>query len=548
MRRTRTVSGLILFTFVFFHLSNHALGLVSINAMEAFQDLRTALTRSLPGTVILLWALIAHVSLALVKLATMRTWRVGAWEGVQLLFGLLIPFLLLRHLIGSRLPYELYDISSSYSDLLFVLWPGEVWTQLGLITLAWVHGCIGLHFWLRLKRWYARFFHVLYPVALFVPVLAFAGFAVAGREVRVDTVYVNPYSEEQYALIAWLMQASLWIWLGLIVFALAVRFVAHWLDSMRSRVRIEYVPGVRITTTAGATLLEISRQFGVPHASVCGGRARCSTCRVRVLEGLEQLDQAGESESRVLARIGAGTSVRLACQIRPRADLKVTPLVPVPEAAGSIVAYTDRYNWGVEQQITVMFADMRGFTTLSQHSLPFDVVFMLNQYLARMSDAIAANGGYVDKYMGDGVMALFGMESGAQAGARQSLSAAVAMGAALQLLNDDLASSLERRLEIGIGLFSGPAILGRIGQAGQGTNRSITALGDTVNTASRLEAAAKGFGAELVAAEETFKQAGIVWPAELRREVELRGRSGSVAAVVFERASLLDRLLHETGS
>ena len=514
--------------------------------MEAFQDIRLAISRSLPGTVILLAALIAHVTLALVKLGTMRTFRVSIWEGVQLTFGLLIPFFLLRHLIGARLPHDLYGFSSSYTDLLFVLWPGEGVQLLILITIAWIHGCIGLHFWLRLKPWYGRYVFILYPAALFVPVLAYAGFSVAGRQIRIETVYLNPFSQEQYELVVAVMRGALWVWFGLLVAAILVRFAARWLDLMRSRLHVDYVPGTRVTTTAGPTLLEISRQFGIPHASVCGGRARCSTCRVRIIEGQDQLDPPEDAEVRVLDRIGAGTSVRLACQIRPHSDLKVSPLVPVQDAIGSMVAYTDRYNWGVEKQITVMFADLRGFTAISEHSLPFDVVFMLNQYLARMSRAITASGGYVDKYMGDGIMALFGMETSARNGARQAVDAAIRMDEALDMLNDELAPSLEQRLKMGIGLFSGPVILGRIGQSGrQAADRRITALGDTVNTASRLEAATKSFDAQLIVSEVTLMEAGVVGPAENRHEVELRGRTGSVPVFVFDRSAQLLKILHE---
>ena len=101
-QRLRLYSGLVLFTFVLTHFLNHALGLVSWQAMEAMQEYRTSITQSLLGTTILCSAIIIHVVLALYKTVERRSLRMGKWEAVQLIFGLAIPFLLLRHIIGTR--------------------------------------------------------------------------------------------------------------------------------------------------------------------------------------------------------------------------------------------------------------------------------------------------------------------------------------------------------------------------------------------------------------------------------------------------------------
>ena len=169
---------------------------------------------------------------------------------------------------------------------------------------------------------------------------------------------------------------------------------------------------------------------GIPHASVCGGRGRCSTCRMRVSRGIETLPPPSPQELAVLRRVGAPPNVRLACQTRPRSEIAVAPLLP--PAAGPRAGFAQSTHLqGQEKEIAVLFADLRGFTTISEHKLPYDVVFVLNRYFAAMGKVIEEHGGHVDKFIGDGVMALFGIERGAEQGARQALAAAQSMARVL---------------------------------------------------------------------------------------------------------------------
>lgn len=539
-QRLRLVTGLVIFAFVATHLINHALGLVSVEAMEAVRQWRVAVTRSTPGTIILAAALVGHIVLGLWKFAGRRTWRMSWWEAVQLAFGLMIPVVLFRHILAMRLPHEIYGLDDNYRYALWVMWPGEAWAQGILILLAWVHGCIGLHFWLRLKPWYRRHLAlVLFAPAVLIPVLAFAGFAVAGRAARADASYDNPFTYEQFTFLAatlnWAMVAA-----GAVVASIvAYRLVRQGLDRIGPRIRVAYPHGRLAISGAGPTLLEISRSHGIPHASVCGGRARCSTCRVRVVSGADRLAAPNPAEARVLERIHATPDVRLACQLRPRADLAVVPLLPPYRTLPEDVTQLDRYVWGVERTVVVMFADLRGFTAIAERRLVYDTVFLLNQYLNQMSEAIEGNGGYVDKFLGDGVMAVFGIQRPPAEAARQALAAAREIGTRLEELNHILKPDLPEPLDIGIGVHLGAAVLGRIGAArGTGSTRRITAIGDTVNTASRLESATRELAVQLVLSLEVARAAGIddrtLGP---HREIRLRGKSGSVEAVLVARAA-----------
>ena len=253
--------------------------------------------------------------------------------------------------------------------------------------------------------------------------------------------------------------------------------------------------------------------------TVTGGKGRCSTCRVHVSQGLEALAPAAPEEERVLRRISAPPTVRLACQLRPTASLEVTPLLPATVTARDLPDVLGR-SQGRETRVAILFADLRDFTSIAESKLPYDVVFILNQYFSEMGQAIEAADGRVDKFIGDGVMALFVLD-GRGDGALQGLRAARGMLENLDRLNARLAHDLETPLRIGIGVHVGAAI---VGSMGYGDTIHLTAIGDPVNVVSRLEELTKTFGAPLVISEELARDANMALDGLERHEVEIRGR------------------------
>jgi adenylate cyclase len=300
----------------------------------------------------------------------------------------------------------------------------------------------------------------------------------------------------------------------------------------RGVVRITYPDGQVHTILPGMTLLDASRNHAVPHASVCGGRGRCSTCRVRIIDGIDELPAASAAEQRVLDRISAPPQVRLACQTQPVRDLSMIPLLP-PTADPTDGQARPSYLRGEEREIVILFADLRDFTRFSEQKLPYDVVFVLNRYFASMGSAVSESGGHLDKFIGDGVMALFGVDRPASEAARQALGAAKLMAQRLDELNDSLATELNAPLRIGIGIHMGPAI---IGEMGYGKATSLTAVGDSVNTASRLEAMTKEYSAQLVISEAVARNANIDLSAFPSHDIGVRGRSEHITARVVVRA------------
>jgi adenylate cyclase len=272
------------------------------------------------------------------------------------------------------------------------------------------------------------------------------------------------------------------------------------------------------------SVLEASRTRGIPHAAVCGGRGRCSTCRVRVGKGAEGLEPLTPEEQRVLARIRAAPDVRLACQLRPTVDLTVTPLLPADAGTGDVMQGMDPRG-GVEREIAVLFADLRAFTRFSEGRLPYDTVFVLNRYFEAMGSAIGRAGGRVDKFIGDGIMALFRLRGDPQEATRQALRAAHTMSEALEVLNLELAAELHEPLRMGIGLHQGHAIVGEMGYRGAA---ALTAIGDTVNVASRLEMLTKNLGCQLIVSEQLTRRSGTCLEAFPLQEVDVRGRSGRI--------------------
>ncbi len=543
IRRARIVTGLVLFSYLTTHLLNHSLGLISLEAMEAGRVWFLALWRNPVSTAIFYGSLLTHFVLALYALYQRRHLRIPFWEALQLGLGLCIPLLLATHFTATRMAFEWYAVEDSYAKTVLALWrqnPINGLRQALLVLIAWTHGCIGLHFWLRLRPWYPRYAAALYAMALLLPVFALLGFTQAGREIDyliardpdwIEALYrstnaLQPGEGQDLVDLRDGIIYGFWGCLGTVMLARALRHAYQ----RRRRVRIVYPDGREIQVPRGFTVLEASRFAGIPHASVCGGRGRCSTCRIRVAGPASALPAASPAEQRLLERVGVAPNVRLACQLRPMGTISVTPLLPAHAQASDGYAQP-AYLAGQERTIAVLFADLRSFTGIAERKLPYDLVFLLNAYFETVGEAITSSGGLVDKFIGDGVMALFGVDSRPERGCRQALAAAQRMIGQVNALSQNLAEELPEPLRIGIGIHCGPVVVGRMGY---GETVHVTAIGDTVNVASRLQDLTKEFGCQLVISEEVARQSELDTAAFQRREIILRNRNEALSIFVVE--------------
>ncbi|PYN40498.1 MAG: adenylate/guanylate cyclase domain-containing protein [Candidatus Rokuibacteriota bacterium] len=546
VRRLRLGAAFVLLTYVCLHFVNHALGIVSLDAMAAGRWWFLALWRSAPGTLALYGAIAVHGLLALWLLYERRTLRMPLWEAAQYGLGLALPALLVVHVVGTRIAWWRFGADDPYPRIVYFLWlqaPEHGARQALTLVLAWLHACLGVHYWLRFRAWYPRARPWLFAVALLLPALALLGFVAAAREVTALARTPGwteamlraahaPGSAEAARLLA-IRRGFLGTYLIALVGVSVARGVRRLLERRRS-IRITYPNGRVAVAPAGFTILDASRLAGIPHASVCGGRGRCSTCRVRIAKGLDALPAPTEVERRVLARVGAAPDVRLACQTRPAHDVVVEPLLAPSVTPAD--AFGADLRQGREQELAVLFADLRGFTRMAEHKLPYDVVFVLNRYFEAVGTAITRAGGVTNQFTGDGVMALFGIESGPATGSRQALTAARAMVEGVEALSAELAGDLPTPLRIGIGIHTGPAVVGRMGW---GESVYLTAVGDTVHVAARLEQATKDYAAELVVSDDVARRAGLDLSRFPGHDVAVRNRAGRIAIRVIDRAANL---------
>ena len=547
-RDLRLATGLILAVFVVGHLLSHSLGIVSHQWLEVGRKVQAVVWQNPLGTLALYGALLTHLGLGVRALYRRRTLHMPAWEAMQLGFGLAMPLLLAGHVVGTRLNQALLGFTVDYPYVVALIWTGTwpVLKQCLAVGVVWIHVCIGLHFWLRLKPWYSRLQPWLFAGAVALPLLALLGFLRAGLDHLALQAADPGYREQVFA--GWLgapeagrervknlVAAAPLAVLGIYLVALIGRHLRIAAASRQGVYRVHHSGGRVLEGRIGQTILETLRTARLPHASVCGGRARCTTCRVRVGQGIAGLPDPSPLEAAALTRIGAPENVRLACQVRPREAIDITPVLPADAGV--------RHPGGVqgrEQRVAAMFVDLRGSTALGERKLPYDVVFVLNRFFEEMSAALTETRGHYAQFAGDGLMALYGLEEGYAKGCRSALEGAVVMTRRLAALNERLHAELDEPLRIGIGVHAGEAIVGTMGPP---TSPNFSAVGDNINIAARLEQQTKSLGCVVLVSADVAAGAGIDLGEFPAHDLPVRGREAPVRAHSVEDPEELQALL-----
>jgi adenylate cyclase len=551
LRQIRLATGLVLFVYATLHFANHALGNVSIGAMESGLVLQRLIWQSLPGAVILYLSLLTHMGLGFWALYARRRFRWTRLEASQLVLGLTIPFLLANHMIGTRIAMSQFGLEKGYAQELVGFWVNSPLLgalQAVLLLMVWIHGCLGIHFWLRLKPFYPRVKEPLLAAAVLLPTLALLGYYHGGEHTLLlvqDPAWrarnLSPGHIGTPAQNAVLLDERTRLLVALAA-ALAATILARgfrrWQENRVGSIRLTY-PDRTIRVARGFSVLEASLINNIPHAHVCGGRGRCSTCRIRILGDLDGLPAPSAAEQAVLERVHAGPGVRLACQLRPNRDIAFVPMLS-PYATMLDVYRIGGPNSGIERYLVIMFVDMRGSSRLAERRLPFDTVFIINQFLNAVSHAVLSAGGEPNQVLGDGLLALFGMGDPPDVACRQAIAASAAIAARVESLNTALTHALLEPIRFGIGIHAGVIVAGAIGYE---RHAQFTVIGDPVNVASRLEALTKTLGCEVLMSEEVYERAGF-GPDDLpAQDVEARGREESVKVRSVARAADLAGLI-----
>lgn len=271
------------------------------------------------------------------------------------------------------------------------------------------------------------------------------------------------------------------------------------------KIKIEYQPDNRIIETEkGLSILQISLKNQIPHTHICFGEAQCSTCRVEILEGLENLPPRNQLEKQLAKKKGWTESIRLACQTIPEGDIKIRRLILDDYDAQIAQEESSFFIQGKLDDIVVMFVDIKDFTKFVERELPYDVVFLLNRYFNIIGDIVLVSDGYIDKFIGDSLMAIFGInkEKPTIEFCLDGVFSAIKILEKTYEFNEYLKKNFNHQLSIRIGLAYGKAVLGMFGHR---KKNQYTAIGDVVNLASRLENANKKSNTNILISDSLYQ-------------------------------------------
>jgi adenylate cyclase len=555
IRQLRIYTGSLLFFYALTHLLNHSVNVVSIEAADFVRENYFHLIWKNPVAYFLLYASLAiHIILGFYSILTKKSFKITGREWIQILFPVLALLVLLQHIAGGFLLTR-FEVDIKYSLLYALLSsdPNELVAGAVLFSLMvifiWVHGVIGIHGLLKFNfKSYQRYMFGFKFIYWFVPIGAVLGFIAGLRETSVLATIENLKGNENFIMsffgaipqeaFAYIAPVEPLVMNNYPVFVLAV-LVLCILNVVRARyfgrVKISYPGGNEFSVPRGTTILEASRLAGIPHVSVCGGKGRCTTCRVKVVSGIEDVSEPNAHEARVIKRLGLDADVRLACQLKPSKNLSVIPLIN-PETK-EIKTRSPVGLSGKEKETVVVFIDLREFTKLSEKKLPYDVVYILNKYYSVCGEIIESNKGRLDKFIGDGIMAIFDGSENSSENCKNSIKAAQMISNAIKDLNIEMKSDFSEELRFGIGIHVGNTI---VGMMGYGQTVSETVVGDNVNIAARLEEMNKKYGSELVVSKDVLVAANINTNQFTNEKIKIRGRKEELEIYSLEYAHNLE--------
>lgn len=293
---------------------------------------------------------------------------------------------------------------------------------------------------------------------------------------------------------------------------------------------------VCVQTSQDETILDLALKNQIPHVHACGGNAFCSTCRVLIQEGIEDLPEKNEKETKLSEQLGLPDEVRLACQTKPTHDVKVRRLVMDKVDEDVILQHGEGgapRSLGQVKNASVLFVDIADYTAFSEQTPAYDVVHVLNRYFYIAGTIIKKFNGRIIDYYGDGFLAIFGLDDDPKH-AGNLISAGFALQDAVDKFDHDIHALVNRDFKIRLGAHTGKVIWGTIGITGM---EKEAAIGDTVNFASRIEQANKALNTKFLISEALYKQFDKWCTISGSYEIEAKGKEG------IHKVYALDRML-----
>jgi adenylate cyclase len=294
--------------------------------------------------------------------------------------------------------------------------------------------------------------------------------------------------------------------------------------------QIEFVGEKTIPITREQTILEASLHAGIPHFHACGGKGKCSTCRIIVLEGEENLSRPNKKEAKLRDAIKLATSIRLACQTRVENEpVKIERVIKDESDVSQYIKVDDKNPnkiqlkpLGEEKYLVLFFLDIRDFTPFVETYLPFDVIYITRKLFDIFYKVITQHNGQIIETAGDELYAVFGRESSIKEAADSALSAGRTILNELDILNKAyLKIYLPREFEVGIGIHSGKVI---VGEFNLGRQLKTSVMGLAVNIASRIQNATRELNNSFIVSEDVMKHSSFKGNSE-NREINLKGVS-----------------------
>jgi len=289
---------------------------------------------------------------------------------------------------------------------------------------------------------------------------------------------------------------------------------------------VEFLGEKTVVVAPGQSLLKASLSAGIPHFHACGGKAKCSTCRVLVLEGNQHLNKPNDAETRLKSKIGLPDAVRLACQTHVSGPVKVERMLRDESDIQTVIQINGKdpkkfklKSLGLEKHLVLFFLDIRNFTAFVETHPPFDVIYTMRKIFASFNEIIVKNHGEVIETAGDEIYAVFGRSSIGNSSADNAISTGLNILDALEHFNKTYHTILQKEIQVGIGIHSGTVVLGEINL---GDKTKISTVGLAINIASRIQKYTKKLNNDLLVSHEVIKESSIERNAK-PTEVKLEG-------------------------